>query len=46
MRWLKNDLWKAGIAITGVLLPLVLMVWVPVSAACVHDSSSQPGSES
>ena len=46
MRWLMNDLWKVGIAITGVLLPLVLMVWVPISAAGVHDSSSQPGPES
>ena len=40
MRWLKNDLWKAGIAITGVLLPLVLMVWVPVSVAGAYQGAS------
>ncbi len=33
MRGLKRDLWKAGIAITGMLLFLVLMAWIPVSAA-------------
>jgi uncharacterized protein YjbI with pentapeptide repeats len=33
MRWLKRDMWKAGIAIASMLLLLVLMVWVPVSAS-------------
>jgi hypothetical protein len=33
MRWLKRDIWKAGITVAGMLLFLVLMVWVPVSAA-------------
>jgi uncharacterized protein YjbI with pentapeptide repeats len=33
MCWLKRDLWKTGIAISGILLLLVLMVWVPASAA-------------
>ena len=32
MRWIKRDRWKAGITITGMLLLLVLVVWVPVSA--------------
>ena len=32
MRWLKRDLWKAGFAIAGLLLLLVLMAWIPVSA--------------
>ncbi len=33
MLGLKRDLWKASIAIAGVSLLLVLMAWVPVSAA-------------
>ena len=33
MRWLKRDVWKAGIAFASMLFLLVLMVWVPVSAA-------------
>jgi uncharacterized protein YjbI with pentapeptide repeats len=33
MRRLKRDLWKAGITIAGMLLFLVLMAWIPVSAA-------------
>lgn len=37
MRWLKRDMWKVGIAIAGMLLLLVLMVWVPVSAAGAHE---------
>jgi len=37
MHWRKCDLWKAGIAIAGMLLLLVLMVWVPVSAAGAHE---------
>jgi hypothetical protein len=28
MRWLKRDWWKAGIALAGMLL-LVLMMWFP-----------------
>ena len=33
MRGLKRDLWKAGMVIAGMLLLLVLMAWIPVSAA-------------
>jgi uncharacterized protein YjbI with pentapeptide repeats len=33
MRGLKRDLWKAGMVIAGILLLLVLMAWIPVSAA-------------
>jgi len=42
MRWLKRDLWKAGIVIAGTLFFLVLMVWVPVSAAGVREMTSGP----
>ncbi len=40
MRWLKRGIWKAGIAVAGVLLFLVLMVWVPVSAAGAYERAS------
>lgn len=33
MRWRKRKLLKAGIVVAGILLLLVLMTWVPVSAA-------------
>jgi hypothetical protein len=33
MRRLKCDLWKVGIVIAGVLFLLVLMAWIPISAA-------------
>jgi Pentapeptide repeats (8 copies) len=32
MRWLKRDMWKAGIALTGLLIFLAFMVWIPMSA--------------
>ncbi len=40
MRWLKRDKWKAGIALAGMLLLLVLMVWVPVSGADAYEGVS------
>ncbi len=40
MCWLKRDRWKAGIAIVGVLILLVLMVWIPVSAARTYERTS------
>ena len=40
MRWLKRDIWKAGIAVAGMLLLLVLMVWTTVSAAGAHEIAS------
>ena len=40
MRWLKRDKWKAGIAIAGIMLLLVLTVWVPVSAAGAYEGAS------
>jgi hypothetical protein len=40
MRWRKCDLWKAGVAVGGVLLLLVLMTLVTVSAADAHESVS------
>jgi hypothetical protein len=40
MRWLKKDRWKAGIAIAGLLLLLVLIVWTPVSAAGAYEEAS------
>jgi len=33
MRGTTRDLWKAGIAMAGMLLLLLLMAWIPVSAA-------------
>ena len=41
MRWIKRDRWKAGIALAGMLL--VLMVWVPVSAAGAYEGASVTG---
>jgi uncharacterized protein YjbI with pentapeptide repeats len=40
MRWLKRERWKAGIALAGMLLLLVLMIWVPVSAADTYEGAS------
>jgi hypothetical protein len=41
MQWLKRDLWKTGIYITGALLLLVVMVWIPVSAVDTHRMTSE-----
>jgi hypothetical protein len=41
MRWLKSDMEKAAIALVGMLLLLVLMVWVPVSAAGAYEGVSR-----
>jgi uncharacterized protein YjbI with pentapeptide repeats len=38
MRWLKRNRWKAGIALAGLLL-LVLMVWIPASAGAYGGAS-------
>ena len=40
MSWLKRDLTKAGIAIAGMLLLLVLMLGLPVSAAGAYEKAS------
>jgi uncharacterized protein YjbI with pentapeptide repeats len=40
MHWHKRDIWKAGIALTGLLVFLVLMVWIPLSAADAHTGES------
>lgn len=40
MRWLKRERRKASIALAGMLLLLVLMVWVPVSAAGAYEGTS------
>ena len=40
MRWHKRDRWKAGIALAGMLLLLVLTVWVPVSAVGAYEGTS------
>jgi hypothetical protein len=45
MRWLKRDIWKAGIAIAGLLLFLVLMVWAPVSANAYEGATRLATSE-
>jgi hypothetical protein len=39
MRWLKRDIWKASIAVAGVLLLLVLMVWVPMSSVGAYEGA-------
>jgi Pentapeptide repeats (8 copies) len=41
MYWLKRDIWKAGFALAGLLLLLVLMIWVPVSAAGTYQQTSR-----
>ncbi len=41
MRWRKRNLWKAGIGIASMVLLLVLMTWVPVSAARAHEGMSE-----
>src|SRR5260370_19456314 len=40
MRRLKRDMWKAGIALAGTLLLLVLMMWIAVLAVGVYEGSS------
>jgi Pentapeptide repeats (8 copies) len=40
MRWLRRDIWKLGIALVGLLLLLVLMVWVPFSVASTSVGAS------
>ncbi len=37
MRWLKRDLWKAGIAFAAMLLLLLAIAGLPVSAADTHE---------
>jgi uncharacterized protein YjbI with pentapeptide repeats len=39
MCWLKWDLWKTGIVIAGILLLLVLVIWIPVSAADAQEGA-------
>src|SRR6266480_11891 len=45
MRWLKKDMWKAGIAVAALLLLLIFMVWIPVSAGAYEgvSGSTTPG---
>lgn len=40
MHWGKRHRWKASIALAGILLILVLMAWVPVSAAGAYEGAS------
>src|SRR5712691_5659994 len=39
MCWLKRDIWKLGIPLTGLFFLLALMVWVPVSAGAFAGTS-------
>ena len=39
MRWHERHIWKAGIAIVGMLLSLVLMTWLPLSAVGAHETT-------
>ena len=41
MYWLKREMWKAGLAIAGILLALVLMVWLPVTAVGAYEGLSR-----
>ncbi len=41
MHWLDRGMWKAGIAIAGILLLLVLMTWIQVSVAGAHERVSE-----
>ncbi|HLZ60228.1 MAG TPA: pentapeptide repeat-containing protein [Ktedonosporobacter sp.] len=40
MCWLKRNLWKTGIALAGMLLLLVLMVWIPVTPVGAYEGVS------
>ena len=42
MCWLKRYLWEVGIALAGLLFFLVLMLWVPLSAAAYEGTSGLP----
>jgi hypothetical protein len=39
MRWLKREMWKAGITFAVMLLLVVVMAWVPVSAGAYEGAS-------
>src|SRR5207244_3395302 len=39
MCWLKRDVWKASVAIAGMALLLLLMMWVPLLAASTHEET-------
>jgi uncharacterized protein YjbI with pentapeptide repeats len=41
MRWLKRDMWKAGITITCMLLLITLMVWLPVAAVGAQERAPE-----
>src|SRR6266704_898933 len=46
MHGLKREVWKAGVAVAGILLLLLLMVWVPVSEAGAYEKAfgfARPG---
>ena len=45
MRWRKRGLWKTGIVVADVLLLLVLMTWVPLSAARADEGVSEAAME-
>jgi uncharacterized protein YjbI with pentapeptide repeats len=42
MCWLKRGIWKVGIAIAGMLLLLVLMVWILASAVSAQEIAPGP----
>jgi uncharacterized protein YjbI with pentapeptide repeats len=39
MWWLKRDIWKAGFAVAGVLLLLILMTWIPLSTVGAYETT-------
>lgn len=40
MCWLKRDVWKAGIALAGLLLLLIFLIWVPASSVSATERTS------
>jgi Pentapeptide repeats (8 copies) len=40
MRWLKRDIWREGTVVAGMLLLLILIAWVPASAAGGQEGAS------
>ena len=40
MFWIKRDMWKLVVSITGLLLFLVFMVWIPATLVGAHGKMS------
>src|SRR5947209_6310385 len=42
MHWRKQDMWRVGIALAGLLLLLIFMIWIPVSSASTYEGTLEP----